>query len=249
MASNILDVRLEKSLNKDSLLAEVLPNVLEKSIDAVFDNRDEVAVEISIVEGKPQNQLLNIIKETNPSLLVLGKKKVSNGSGIIARRIARKASCPIWFVTENANTNPQKILVPIDFSPYSFRALKTALYLKEQLGEVTITALHLIDVPITAYKINRNKEEIIQQLKAAAKKSLRQFLKQNQLAEKDIDFKMLLNDNYDVAEYVQQTAGQEASDLIITGAKGHSGFGGFIFGSVTEKLISYPETPPVLVVR
>jgi nucleotide-binding universal stress UspA family protein len=59
---------------------------------------------------------------------------------------------------------------------------------------------------------------------------------------------MLLNDHFNVAEYVQQTAAAEQSDLIITGAKGHSGLSGFVFGSVTEKLIAASERP-VMVIR
>lgn len=249
MTSNILDSRLENRLRKKPSFAKQQSKKLEKNIHSVFEEKEGMKVNLSVVEGKPQDQLLSIIRKKKPNLLVLGKKQISDGSGIIARRIARKADCAIWFVTENANVNFQKILVPIDFSSYSLKALKTALYLKEQLNEITITALHLIDVPMTAYKINRNKEEIIQQLKASAQNSFRQFLNQNLLPETDIDFKILLNDNYNVAEYIQQTAAQEKSDLIITGAKGHSGLGGFIFGSVTERLISIPETPPVLVVR
>lgn len=249
MSSNILDSRLENLLRKKSILARQQPKNLEKKINSIFEKKEGIDINLSVVEGKPQDQLLNIIREKKPSLLVLGKKQISEGSGIIARRIARKAGCPIWFVTENANINLKKILVPIDFSSYSLKALKTALYLKKQLKEVSITALHLIDVPMTAYKINRNKEEIIQRLKTSAENSFRQFLNQNKLSETDIEFKMLLNDNYNVAEYVQEMAAQEKSDLIITGAKGRSGLGGFVFGSVTERLISYPEIPPVLVVR
>ena len=248
MASNILDVQLENLLRKNSTFAKQ-PKELEKKIYSVFEEREGLEVNLSVVEGKPQDQLLSMIRENKPDLLVLGKKQISNGSGIIARRIARKADCPIWFITEKATTNLKKILVPIDFSSHSLNALKTALYLKEQLKEVTITALHLIDVPMTAYKIDRNKEEIIQRLKAAAENSFRQFLQQNKLSETDIKFKMLLNDNFNVAEYIQKTTAQEKSDLIITGAKGRSGLSRFVFGSVTERLISYPETPPILVVR
>ena len=249
IATHILDRQLENLLRKNSNFAKQRPKELEKEIHSIFEKREGLEVNFSVVEGKPQDQLLSRIREKKPDLLVLGKKQISNGSGIIARRIARKADCPIWFVTENATTDLKKILVPIDFSSYSLKALKTALYLQEQLQEITITALHIIDVPMTAYKINRNKEEIIQRLKTAAENSFRQFLYQNKLSETDITFKMLLNDNFNVAEYIQKTTEQEKSDLIITGAKGRSGLSRFVFGSVTERLISYPKTPPILVVR
>ena len=86
-------------------------------------------------------------------------------------------------------------------------------------------------------------------MKERANHSFRQSLADNQLTGAYIEFKTLLNDNYDVAHYIQETAAQEKSDLIITGAKGRSGFGGFVFGSVTERLIAYAAIPPVLVIR
>ena len=180
---------------------------------------------------------------------MLGKKEISGGSGILAQRIARKAECAVCFITEQVNLDLQKILVPIDFSAHSLRALKTALHLKEQSKEINITALHLIDVPMTAYKINRNKAEIIRRMKESAEQSFRHFLTQNHLSESQLDFKMRLNDDFDVSRYIKKIALSEKSDLIITGAKGRSGLSGFVFGSVTENLISTKDTPSVLVVR
>lgn len=93
------------------------------------------------------------------------------------------------------------------------------------------------------------KKEIIRRLKESAKQSFHQFLIQNQLPESDLNFKVQLNDDFDVSKYIKETALLEKSDLIIIGAKGQSGLSGFVFGSVTEKLISTKETPPILVVR
>lgn len=247
--SDSLDSNLKSLLKQDSLIPERYQEKLGKDIQSTFGDLKGVNINISIKAGKPQTELLRLIKENKPDLLVLGKKEISGGSGILAQRIARKAECAVCFITEQVNLDLQKILVPIDFSAHSLRALKTALHLKEQSKEINITALHLIDVPMTAYKINRNKAEIIRRMKESAEQSFRHFLTQNHLSESQLDFKMRLNDDFDVSRYIKKIALSEKSDLIITGAKGRSGLSGFVFGSVTENLISTKDTPSVLVVR
>lgn len=246
---HLIGYDLQKILRKELFLTQEQQRELLNTIKTVFANLDELEVNLHIIEGKPQNKLLTTIQAELPDLLVLGKKQVGGGSGIIAQRIARKVKSAILYVTEKGNTNTQNILVPIDFSSYSLRALQAALHLKEELKEVKITALHLIDVPITAYRINKNKEEIVQQLKLSAEEIYHQFLHRNQLAKTDFEFNMLMNDDFNIAGYVRKIAAKENSDLIITGAKGRSDLNSFVFGSVTEKLVSYRDIPSVLVIR
>lgn len=222
---------------------------LAEEIQLAFGADKKVKVNISVLEGKIREQLLGLTQIKNPNLLILGKKKINVASGITARRVAQKTNCAILFVTENASTTIKNILVPIDFSDYAYRALQTAIQLKEQLGDVTITALHVIETPNASYKINRNKEATIQHLKNNAQKDFDEFLAKKQLDKKDFKLNMLLNDEYDVARYVHVIAEQDKSDLIIIGAKGRSRFEGMIFGSVAEKLVTYEATVPVLIVR
>lgn len=246
---HLIGYDLQKILRKELFLTQNQQRELLNNIHSALDNLSELEVNLQIIEGKPQRKLLTTIQEELPDLLVLGQKQLGGGSGIIAQRIARKVNSAIWLVSEKANSDIRNILVPVDFSSYSLRALKAALHLKGELREVKITTLHLIDVPITAYRINKNKEEIVQQLRLSAEERYHQFLHRNQLAKTDFEFKMLMNDDFNIARYVRQIAAKENSDLIITGAKGRSDLNSFVFGSVTEKLISYRDIPPILVVR
>lgn len=183
------------------------------------------------------------------TLLVLGKKQISDGSGVNARRVARNVKSAIWFVTAKATTDIRNILVPVDFSGNSLRALEAALELRKHLKDVTITALHVIDIPMTAYKINRNKDAIIAEMKASATNRFLRVLSQNEIDKAGLNFQLLMNDEFDVARYIQKTAAQENADLIIVGGKGYSLLDNFLFGSVTEKLVNCEHEIPVLVMR
>ena len=246
---NSINHDLEKILKKDLFVTEIQQRELTNKIKAIFSDLNDVNVYLRILEGKPQRTLLTAIQEASPDLLVLGKKEERGGSGIIAQRVARKAKSAIWMVTEKANTNIQNILVPLDFSFYSLRALKTALHLKQELGGVKITVLYLIEVPITDYKVNKHQHEKARQLKISTEESYHQFLHQHQLAKTDFEFKMIVNGDPNFAQYIQQIAAKKNSDLIVISAKGDAGLDPFVLGSPTEKLITFKDKPPILVIR
>lgn len=222
---------------------------LDKAIQPVANNGKGLKTAIVVLEGKPLDTLLKAADEQKPDLLVVGNKSVSSDSGIIARRIARQTNCSVLFVTEMAETDIERILVPVDFSDTSARALHTAIQLAKKLGEVKIEALHVIDMPMTAYKINRNQQEIMTHLKDAANAGYKAFLKRHGLDKEAIQLTITVNDVFDVGYYIQETAFHTNADLIIIGAKGHTLFEDFIFGSTTEKLVNKELDIPILVVR
>lgn len=222
---------------------------LDKTIQPVANDGKGLKTAIVVLEGKPLDTLLKAADEQKPDLLIVGNKSVSGDSGIIARRIARQTNCSVLFVTEMAETDIERILVPVDFSDTSARALQTAVQLRQQLGKVEVEALHVIDMPMTAYKINRNHQEIITHFKDAANAGYKAFLKRHGLDKEDIRFTITVNDVFDVGYYIQETAFHTNADLIIIGAKGHTLFEDFIFGSTTEKLVNKELDIPILVVR
>jgi nucleotide-binding universal stress UspA family protein len=240
---------LEELMEQALEFKESTSKKLAEKVRASFDSLKEVKAELSVLDGKPQEELLQAVQRTKPDLLILGKKQISDGSGVSAHRVARKVDTAIWFVTKEANMEIQNILVPIDFSDNSFRAFKAALYLKQQLNGASITALHVIDIPMTAYKINRNKDAIVAEIKTSATNKFLRYLSQNQIDRTDIKFHIEINEAFDVARYVHSVAAQEPADLIIIGGKGSSLLNNFLFGSVTEKLVTYEYTTPILVIR
>ncbi len=248
-SSELLNEGLEALIGKEQNRQERVQNELAAAIKPVFDDLTEIQVSYTAREGHPQEELLQAIEDTDPDLLVLGKKATGKGSGIAARRVARKVTSAIWFVTEDAPTTIRRIMVPVDLSDYSLKALQTALLLKASMPDVVVTALHVIDVPSTGYRINVNREIIIERLKTTAFEELLAFTDRNRIKRTDVQFNIQLNEEFSVAHHIRETASTEKSDLIIMGAKGRSRFENFLFGSVTEKLVSDEVTCPVLILR
>ncbi|MCF8243800.1 MAG: universal stress protein [Saprospiraceae bacterium] len=222
---------------------------LDNAVQSVVENEKDLKVIVDVLEGDPMDCLLNHAHEHQPELFIIGKKAISGDSGIVARRIARKTKCTVCFVTDNATTDIKRILVPVDFSETSAVALQTALWLRNQLGNIQIDVLHVVDAPMTAYKINRNHPGIINELKENAEAAFRKFLKKHKWDGADIKLTITVNDEFDVSNYVRKIAVAEKADLIIIGAKGHTLFEDLVFGSTTEKLVNLEVNLPILVVR
>ncbi len=222
---------------------------LEKAIQAVAGDKTGLKVTAAVLEGNPMDCLLDYANSHQPELFIVGKKAISGDSGIVARRIARKTKSTVCFVTDKATTDLKRLLVPVDFSDTSAVALQTAIWLRNLLGNIEITALHVIDAPMTAYKINRNRPEIINGLKESAVLAFGKFLKKHKLNVEDFKLDIVVNDEFDVSNYVRKTASETNADLIIIGAKGHTLFEDLVFGSTTEKLVNLEVNLPILVVR
>ena len=136
-----------------------------------------------------------------------------------------------------------KILVPLDGSEHSERALETALLVAKKFdGEITLINVYSTNfLPslsmyneesdfVTAEEIVRVAEAIREaraEILAAGKKTVEA---------EGIPVETLLTEGHVVQEIVK-TAREDRFDLIVLGAKGESKISEMLLGSVTEKVV------------
>ena len=137
------------------------------------------------------------------------------------------------------------ILVPIDGSDNSYRALDAALLLSEKLGS-NITVIHVMEeVPIT----HIGSEKMLNELLEAYKKENQDILlKCSEVAnQKGLTVKTFLlhgNPACAILDYNKK----EKSDLVIMGSRGLGKFKELILGSVSSKIVHH-STCAVLLIR
>lgn len=137
------------------------------------------------------------------------------------------------------------ILVPIDGSDNSYRALDAALLLSEKLGS-NITVIHVMEeVPIT----HIGSEKMLNELLEAYKKENQDILlKCTEIAnQKGLTIKTLLlqgNPASTILDYNKK----EKFDLVIMGSRGLGKFKELILGSVSSKIVHH-STCAVLLIR
>ncbi len=212
------------------------------------DKGKELIVEV--LEGTPYQKILQWTSLKQVELLITGHKKKSEGSGLTARRIARHTYCNVLFVTENANPTISRILVPLDYSQDSAKALRTALYFKSRVPEVEIVAVNVVRFLPTDYYFGLDHNPVYRKAFInETKKGYKTFLDKYNFPEEDIQIVFLEDSFNNIARHLNEYTNEENFDLVIMGAQGHSAFHNFLYGSVTERFVDLCDETPVLVVR
>ena len=128
------------------------------------------------------------------------------------------------------------ILVPIDGSDNSYRALDAALLLSEKLGS-NITVIHVMEeVPITHIGSEKMLNEL---LKAYKKENQDILLKCTEIAnQKGLTIKTLLLQGNPASAILDYNK-KEKFDLVIMGSRGLGKFKELILGSVSSKIMHH----------
>lgn len=208
-------------------------------------------MEYFIDDGSPLEKLLALVKEKEAGLLVLGRKADAYNHGVLSKNIIRQTKADVLVIPEKAKTELKTILVPIDFSDNSVRALKTALSIKKQIGEgVKIYAINIYQRPnLMAYKLNMTPERFEQNIQENHEKGFEKFMNEELPGYLDeIEPILIWRDMPDVAHQIMNKAREIDANLVVIGCKGHSKLELMLLGSTTETLLNIDTSIPALVV-
>lgn len=206
----------------------------------------------SVQEGDPLEALLLAADQTHADLVVIGQHPEEGPHGILARNLARKVHCAALFVPHQSPEKLERIIVPVDFSDHSVKALQAAVSLAYRFGnKVEIEAVNVYELPnISAYRINKTREELKEVILEGREQAFKVFLDSHLGPDAEKIKTTLIEREWDsVANYLLHYAENANADLLIMGAKGHSRVELLLMGSVTENLLTDNERTPVLVVK
>lgn len=136
------------------------------------------------------------------------------------------------------------ILVPVDGSDNSYRALDAALLFSEKLGS-NITVVHVMEqVPIT----HIGSEKLLSEFLEAYKKENQDILsKCSEIAtQKGLTIKTLLLQG-NPASVILDYSKQQKFDLLIMGSRGMGKFKELILGSVSSKIVHHSPCAVLLI--
>lgn len=136
------------------------------------------------------------------------------------------------------------VLVPVDGSDNSYRALDAALLLSEKLGS-SITVVNVMEqVPIT----HIGSEKLLSELLEAYKKENQEILSKcsNIATEKGLSIKTLLLQG-NPASVILDYSKKEKFDLVIMGSRGMGKFKQLILGSVSSKIVHHSPSAILLI--
>jgi universal stress protein A len=133
-----------------------------------------------------------------------------------------------------------KILVPTDFSDHSDQALRWGASLAEKYGALMLL-LHVIPPAMEEVSTHGSaSEEIIMELEAKVEARLYEIALTDLDDTRPVDVKIAVGKP---AEEILRVAGEEAVDVIVMGAHGHTGLAHVLLGSTAETVLRTAPCP------
>lgn len=235
-----------------NILKETLVNRMGGEISRLLTNGRIKNVKYKVDEGSPLEELLIEAEALTPDLVVIGQKRFANSHGILAKNLARKVTSNALVIPEQARRSLRTILVPVDFSAYSARALKAAVAINKRLEEpARILALNVYEMPnVSAYMMSKTETEFRRMVEEDRMAAFDAFIATHlSEGEENVEQQLVEKDRPGIAHYVMDYAKEQDVDFIVMGARGHSKVELLLLGSVTESVLAGNKHIPTLVVK
>jgi len=253
----ILFVHIAKTLELPDQLLKEYPGLLEpldesietdlqSKVDAHFGSSG-VAVDCIVKEGNSIEKILRLCRIKDVDLIIMGRKRSLEGSGLVSSKIARRCPCSLLLITEEYNPEIKNILVPIDFSEHSSLAMHCALELSEN-AKAILLLMHIYRVPKGYYKTGKSFDEFAEIMKKHTENDCEKFLSTHDFPP-DIPCEYVLTDDGKYSKITYALAEKNNVDMIIMGSKGRTNVSSVLMGSVAEKLVYLDSHIPILIVK
>ncbi len=172
-----VDIEFHTLFSADYPADEKAHDRIAEDIEKTLGTRPDLEFAVEVREGKPYQKVVHLSAAKDIELLIIGRKKQSEGSGISARRIARAAKCNVMVVPENAAGKIAAHSGASRFCDLSAKALRIALDIALKNPEIKVTALYVMDLPPSNTFDRPYANTGLQQiLKNAAKETFENFL-------------------------------------------------------------------------
>lgn len=206
-----------------------------------------VEVETRVVIGEPADGIVDLADKERFDLVVVGHRGLGGIRGLIlgsiAKRVAEAAPCPVLVMRGAVPDAIERILVGVDGSQHSLRALSAAVGLAKPFN-ASITLLHVLDSTVVAAIRS-----------GAAKRQLRIALARAGLdvltdaAEKchkaGVDYDTVQTEGRP-ASVIAHRAKEGNYDLVAVGRRGISGLARFALGGISDVVLRSANRPVLL---
>lgn len=223
---------------------------LEQLVNKHWGHRSDTIKRIQVLTGHPLKTLLQHNVEHAYDLIVVGKKNVSSGSGIVAQKLARHTTTSILFIPQHAPVVCKEVFIPVDFSDYSLAALQLGIQLSPLLDDPTLHVAHVYDVPpAVSIQMSRTPQQFTHIIQENSSEAMKKFVAKAKPGKVNLQTHLMHNANSTTARQLITYAEVNQLSLVIIGAKGHTALSALLLGSITEKMLLSSLQIPILVAR
>ncbi|WP_373493946.1 universal stress protein [Aquiflexum sp.] len=223
-----------------------MKDVVEKN----FGKADNIEFSYVVKEGQLSKKILKLAHEKSADMILVGRKVSLPGTGVVSQRLARRASCSLLIIPENAEPKMERLLVPSDFSDYSKDAMEEAIMIVEKYGgKAEIVCQNVFTVPSGYHFTGKSYKEFTEIMLMHAEINFKKFIRKIDTQNIKIKAVYTQDEDDDPVEDILAKAKEIDADSIIIGAKGRTAATALFLGSMAERLIQLNEEFPLLVTR
>lgn len=145
------------------------------------------------------------------------------------------------------NSRYKKIIVPIDCSGWSERAIPHAINIARH-NQSEIVLLHIFQPPAHEFADQialAGQDDQIQQIREETKQKLMAL--RSQVRDQNVNVRVQFIEGTGVAHHICDYINSEDADLVIMTTHGRTGLARFLFGSVTHKVMQEVKVPVLLI--
>lgn len=204
---------------------------------------DGPAVSVNVVSGRPYLSILDLSEEIEAGVVVLGMHREDAFKdlfrGTTVERVVRASNVPVLLVKDRVKGPYRRVVVGVDFSVYSRRAIEFAASFVPS-GEIYL--VHAYDVPFKGYLHGRNtRREVNKQHQANFERMLEGEMA-SFLSGLDADapkIERIMGEGA-VRDVLHREIRRLKPDLLVVGTHGRTGVAHAFLGSVAEDLLKSP---------
>ncbi|MBC7772241.1 MAG: universal stress protein [Pyrinomonadaceae bacterium] len=201
----------------------------------------KAGVPLKVVIGNPVQSILAAIAREKIDLLVLGVQGNATGAGIgeLAAACVRRSPTKVLLTRDNRAGPYRNIVVGVDFSALSLKALEAAEWLAEG-DQATLHVVHVYHPPWRRLRYfaptHETSPEFQQQYRDALLgrlEALAEELKDHAAAKTQFHLVEHVSDGRGISEF----AAKNKADLLVVGTHGRSNLSEVLLGSTAERVL------------
>ena len=206
------------------------------------ETRSDVELVEVVAEGSPIDMLLELSKSGETSMICMGSRGLGGLQGMVlgsvSAAVASHAHCPVVVIRQGQIGEDGPIVVGVDGSEVSDKAVEFAFEQAKTRG-VPLIAVHTwMDVAVAGLAVAWDDEEAVQRglLKERLEDIMGRF--------PDVDVQLQVTRDRPVRALAEAAA---QASLLVVGSHGRGGFKGMLLGSTSRALLQHAPCPMVVV--
>lgn len=222
---------------------------LQALLEPVLPEAERRHAVYQVVQGAPALDTARYALEHDIDLIVIGRDPVGREDDeavILARRVARKATCSVLVMPENAVLDAGPILVPARDSECSANALEVACEIARNL-QTGVVCLNVFRVrsPKAGHPMETHQARLAQ----VAADECQRLYRRIDAGGVPLETRCEADLYGRPVPRILDVIGEISPRLVVIGARGRTGAAGVLLGKVTEQLIQHSPVPVLAVKR